>query len=131
MKFAHTIFIEDPTPASWAQYILLLRHYRELDPAPWKRKEKWRANIINAIVDKENTLTCAYCGLDELIPHIGDKGRHPRMATLDHLIPRHRGGSDNHDNLVISCPDCNSRKSNNMPTERELTCRRVSEILGT
>lgn len=33
------------------------------------------------------------------------------MATIDHVIPRHRGGSDEEDNLVSACRLCNNRRS--------------------
>ena len=131
MTFAHAIFIKSPEPSSWAQYILLLRHSRELDPAPWKKHLKWRSDILKRIIEKEKSLRCEYCGLENLIPNIGDKGRHKRMATLDHVIPKHRGGTNALDNLVICCSVCNSNKADRLPTEKELTCRTISKILST
>ena len=31
-------------------------------------------------------------------------------ATLDHITPQSRGGSNHHTNLVIACEPCNSRR---------------------
>jgi 5-methylcytosine-specific restriction endonuclease McrA len=31
-------------------------------------------------------------------------------ATIDHLIPKSQGGSDNLDNLVLACHECNIGK---------------------
>ena len=42
--------------------------------------------------------TCQYCG------------RKARDLTLDHVVPRSRGGPDTWENLVSACGTCNSRK---------------------
>ncbi len=42
--------------------------------------------------------TCQYCG------------SHGRDLTLDHVIPRHRGGRHEWENLVSACRLCNHRK---------------------
>ena len=56
-----------------------------------------RANII--LRDEE---TCQYCG------------KHYRELTLDHVIPRSRGGQSTWENLVASCRACNGRKGNHL-----------------
>lgn len=33
--------------------------------------------------------------------------RVPKLATLDHVIPRSRGGRDDAENLVAACDECN------------------------
>ena len=35
-----------------------------------------------------------------------------RATTIDHLLPRSRGGGDSWDNLVAACGTCNTRKGN-------------------
>lgn len=47
---------------------------------------------------------CVYCGLSV-------------DMTLDHVIPRSRGGSDSVDNLVPACRSCNSSKGARTPDE--------------
>jgi len=37
--------------------------------------------------------------------------------TLDHVIPRSRGGSSTWENLVACCHTCNRRKGNQFPLE--------------
>lgn len=44
---------------------------------------------------------CFYCG--HLIP--------PKEATIDHLIPKSRGGRLTLDNIVLACRHCNSIKA--------------------
>lgn len=53
---------------------------------------------------------CQYCG-----------ARMTRAeATVDHVIPRSRGGRDTWDNLVLACMECNIRKSNRTPEEARM-----------
>lgn len=53
--------------------------------------------------------TCAYCGGP------GD--------TVDHVLPRSRGGSNNWDNLVCACRPCNNRKADRTPAEAGMRLR--------
>lgn len=48
---------------------------------------------------EEQNHACAYCGV------ILDGEWH-----IDHIHPRSKGGSDNRENLCVSCPDCNLKK---------------------
>lgn len=50
---------------------------------------------------------CAYCS----------KKLHLSNATLDHVIPRSRGGKDTWENLVLACKKCNMKKADRMPAE--------------
>lgn len=50
---------------------------------------------------------CRYCG-EEL--------GHDEL-TLDHVLPRSRGGGNTWNNLVAACFPCNSRKANRTPEE--------------
>jgi 5-methylcytosine-specific restriction endonuclease McrA len=47
---------------------------------------------------------CQYCG-------------GTRHLTLDHIIPRSRGGSSSWENVVTSCAPCNGRKGACLPNE--------------
>ena len=49
--------------------------------------------------------TCQYCG------------RQTRGMTLDHVVPRVRGGPHAWDNVVAACVPCNHRKAGRTPTE--------------
>ena len=55
---------------------------------------------------------CVYCG---------DGGG---RLTLDHVVPRSRGGESVWENVVTSCAPCNLRKGNRLPEEVSMTLRR-------
>lgn len=38
-----------------------------------------------------------------------------QSATIEHVIPLHRGGSNRLDNLALSCAPCNHARGNRMP----------------
>ena len=40
--------------------------------------------------------------------------------TLDHILPRSRGGDNSPVNIVTACIDCNNRKSNRTPAEARM-----------
>ncbi len=45
---------------------------------------------------------------------------HPDEGSLDHVLPRSRGGKDSWENLVWSSKDVNARKGNRLPHEAGL-----------
>jgi 5-methylcytosine-specific restriction endonuclease McrA len=54
---------------------------------------------------------CVYCGTTA--------GR----LTLDHVIPRSRGGESVWENVVTSCAPCNMKKGNRLPEEVSMALR--------
>lgn len=59
-------------------------------------KKRWRAPraLVRLITAREHA-RCIYC-------------RRRGASTLDHVIPRHEKGSNEPNNLVLSCSRCNS-----------------------
>lgn len=51
---------------------------------------------------------CVYCGST-------------KNLTLDHIIPKSRGGANDWMNLVTSCSKCNMKKGNRTPEEAKMT----------
>jgi 5-methylcytosine-specific restriction endonuclease McrA len=49
--------------------------------------------------------------------YCGSTGR----LTLDHVVPRSRGGDSVWENVVTSCAPCNLRKGNRLPEEVAMT----------
>jgi 5-methylcytosine-specific restriction endonuclease McrA len=82
--------------------IIVLSSY---DAVPKKKIPFTRRNIY-----KRDDFTCQYCGR--------------RMASeelsIDHVLPRSRGGRTSWTNCVLSCIRCNVRKGNRTPEEAGL-----------
>ncbi|MFN4294168.1 MAG: HNH endonuclease [Thermoflexales bacterium] len=58
--------------------------------------------------------TCQYCG--------AQPGR--ENLTIDHVIPRSRGGRTEWENVVAACGACNRKKGNRTPEEAGMTLLR-------
>lgn len=41
--------------------------------------------------------------------------------TIDHIVPRSKGGEDSWENLITACPACNTKKGNRTLAEAEIT----------
>lgn len=80
--------------------VIRLLHYIKVPRM--KEKHPTKKNIL--IRDKN---TCQYCG----------RRSNPADLTLDHVIPKSRGGETRWDNLVACCKTCNTRKGGHSPAE--------------
>lgn len=74
-----------------------------------------RAHPVAKLTRKEifmrDNYTCQYCGV------------RTHDLTLDHVIPRHRGGQHRWENLVSACRSCNHRKGGKLPEEARMHLR--------
>ena len=82
--------------------ILILKYYVKL---PYKKIPPTRANIL-----RRDQYCCQYCNMD-----LTDKD-----ATIDHIVPRSKGGGSTWVNMVASCRDCNLSKGNRTPKEARM-----------
>jgi len=82
--------------------VIRLLEYRRI---PHQTRALSRKNIL--LRDRN---TCQYCG--EILP--------AAELTLDHVIPRSRGGASTWENLVACCHTCNRKKGNRMLAETEM-----------
>ena len=57
--------------------------------------------------------------------------REPPSATLEHIVPRHHGGTDALDNLALACASCNHQKGRRLDWKRRAdpTLSRVIDTL--
>lgn len=85
--------------------VIRLRHYVKV---PYKEIPLTRKNILH-----RDSHSCQYCG------YTGDD------LTLDHVVPRSRGGGDHWENLVTACVRCNIKKGNRTPREANMPLRQV------
>jgi 5-methylcytosine-specific restriction endonuclease McrA len=54
----------------------------------------------------------------------------PKRLTLDHVIPRSRGGGNSWENLVACCLACNNRKADRTPAEAGVSLARRPAPVG-
>jgi len=66
-----------------------------------------RRRLSRRVVLARDGYRCQYCGS-------------PRHLTLDHVIPRSRGGITSWDNVVTSCAPCNTRKGARLLSEVDM-----------
>lgn len=83
--------------------VIRLRQYVSI---PHKEIPLTRRNVLH-----RDGHTCQYCG------YAGED------LTLDHVIPKSRGGDDSWENIVTACVRCNIKKGNRTPEEAGLTLR--------
>lgn len=72
---------------------------------PFKKVPLTRYNIY-----RRDDHKCGYCKSD-------------RELTLDHVVPRSRGGKNTWTNLVTCCKKCNTKKDNKTPKEVGMTLK--------
>jgi len=94
----HTVTASFPMPS-----VIRLNRYVN---APYKGVNLTRQNIF-----KRDNFECQYCGTK-------------RDLTIDHVIPRAKGGADTWTNLVTACKKCNAKKGNHTLEGSSLTLRR-------
>jgi 5-methylcytosine-specific restriction endonuclease McrA len=70
---------------------------------PRRQKKMTRFEIFN-----RDKYTCQYCGTQS------------HSLTLDHVIPRYRGGQHTWENVVSACAACNRRKAGRTPKEANM-----------
>jgi 5-methylcytosine-specific restriction endonuclease McrA len=90
----HSISQSFPMPS-----VIRLHRYVYL---PYKGVMLSRQNIF-----RRDNNSCQYCGKTEDL-------------TLDHVIPKSRGGRTSWDNLTTACKRCNSRKGDLTPEEAKM-----------
>lgn len=91
----HTVSYVYPFPS-----VVRLSLYVRL---PYKKVELSRKNIL-----RRDNFRCVYCHTT----------RPP--LTIDHVIPKSRGGGDSWENLVCACVRCNNRKGSRTPEEANM-----------
>ena len=57
---------------------------------------------------------------DEYICQYCRESLSPVTGTIDHVLPRSRGGKNTWENLVCSCVNCNVKKGNRTPAEANM-----------
>ena len=87
----------------WPHVIRLVQYVRV--PRAIQRKISRRALFAR------DGWKCVYCGTES------------NRLTLDHVVPRSRGGTSVWENVVTSCAPCNHRKGDRLLEETSMTLR--------
>jgi 5-methylcytosine-specific restriction endonuclease McrA len=72
------------------------------------RRPHPQVRLTRREVFQRDRYTCQYCG------------KQGRDLTLDHVVPRYRGGKHTWENLVTACKLCNHRKAGRTPAEAKM-----------
>jgi 5-methylcytosine-specific restriction endonuclease McrA len=75
-------------------------------------RDAHRRKITRRAVFARDRWTCQYCGTARA------------TLTVDHVVPRSKGGSSGWDNIVTCCAPCNRRKGNRLPRQVDMRLRR-------
>ena len=105
LDFGHTHYWEVRSPTvvlQVSEYIRLLMGNPERH---WKVPPVNRREVL-----RRDRHTCQYCGTT-------------RKLTLDHIIPRSKGGLHTWENVVAACERCNSRKGDRSLQAAGMTLR--------
>jgi 5-methylcytosine-specific restriction endonuclease McrA len=76
-------------------------------------RDAHRRKITRRAVFARDRWTCQYCG--------GERSN----LTVDHVVPRSKGGESSWDNIVTCCAPCNRRKGDRLPKQANMTLRRA------
>jgi 5-methylcytosine-specific restriction endonuclease McrA len=82
--------------------VIRLRNYIRV---PYAKIVLSRRNVM-----RRDDFTCQYCGKKSSL-------------TIDHIIPKSRGGKDIWENLTTACDTCNVHKGNRTPKEANMELR--------
>ncbi|GBD14128.1 hypothetical protein HRbin24_02179 [bacterium HR24] len=93
-------YLRTPTVAVAVPSVIRLRYY--------VRRPLPNGRVSRRDVFLRDRYTCQYCG------------RQTRDLTLDHVVPRHRGGAHDWENVVAACRSCNHRKAGRTPQEAHM-----------
>jgi 5-methylcytosine-specific restriction endonuclease McrA len=102
-SFLRTVRDQFPIPS-----VIALRTYVNVP----RRRAHWsRRGVL-----MRDSYTCIYCGVQ---PGMMVKSKQMTKSdfTVDHVIPRSRGGKDQWTNTACACYSCNHRKGNRLPHE--------------
>ena len=77
------------------------------------KRPRQKRKLTRLGVFHRDNYTCQYCGHES------------RELTLDHVIPRYRGGEHTWENVVSACIPCNRHKAGRTPEQASmrLTCQ--------
>jgi len=113
MTFKNTVFVEE------YDGVRVLRSAHDAFPVPSVirrrtyinvRRRREQSGMKRLRIYMRDKFRCQYCG---------DKKTAAEL-TLDHILPRSRGGDNSPVNIVTACLQCNNRKRDRTPAEARM-----------
>ena len=113
MTFRNTVFVEE-----WdGDRVLHSAHDEFRVPSVIRRcayinvrRRREQSGMKRLRIYMRDKFRCQYCGEKKDVDEL----------TLDHILPRSRGGDNSPLNVVTACLKCNNRKSNRTPEEARM-----------
>ena len=81
-------------------------------------RDTHRRKITRRAVFARDGWACQYCGSRS-------------QLTVDHVVPRSKGGPSSWDNIVASCAPCNRRKGDRLPRQANMVPRTTPRAPGS
>jgi 5-methylcytosine-specific restriction endonuclease McrA len=78
-----------------------------------RRPRRSNRKLTRMEIFRRDQYACQYCG------------KKAKQLTLDHVIPRYRGGPHTWDNVVTACVSCNRTKAGRTPKEAGMKLMRT------
>lgn len=75
------------------------------------RRPRPQGRLTRRDIFLRDRYACQYCG------------KQTKDLTLDHVMPRHRGGGHSWENIVAACKGCNHHKAGRTPEEARMLLR--------
>jgi 5-methylcytosine-specific restriction endonuclease McrA len=97
-------------PVHASNFVLLVPPHIRLTVAHQERRGWKIPAVTRREVLRRDRHTCQYCGST-------------RQLTIDHVIPRSKGGKHTWDNVVAACDRCNSHKGDRLPQQAGMVLR--------
>jgi len=101
--------LKTPSGTYLVPNVLRLTHYSKVPKldASWSKR-----NVL-----RRDNYTCIYCGVTM------DDGLARQEFTMDHIIPKSKGGRNSWMNTACACHDCNNRKADRTPEQAGMKMR--------
>lgn len=116
LLFKGAAVVEKPSPYFIKTPSISFRLPSVIRLVQYRRVPRMSRAVSRKSIMLRDRMTCQYCSRQ----YAGE----PKKLTLDHVIPRSRGGGSTWENLVACCLKCNNVKSDRTPEEAGMTLAR-------
>ena len=129
------IYFEPTDAKSYASYVLLKNYYWQNDAdniETYTNRMKligFSRNYLTQVKNTQGSITCTYCNKPNLvIEYEGMKVPNRIKATIDHIVPKSKGGAVfDYNNITPCCGTCNNKKGSMSVEEFLKIVKKVTE----